>query len=1126
MKGDFTRSTFRPHKHYSGVRMQQGRVQLDADWNENLDILLHRIETETLDVIGECGVPVHDAAFGVVTAFKDIATDEEKAWLKKNKFDKLDPGDFYLTRGRAYVDGILVENDLTLPFSQQPYILPKGGGETEDEGMYLLYLDVWERHITALEDSYIREVALGGPDTATRMQVIWQARLAQVGKLGEVVTCADDLHPWPDASTGRLRARTHPEDEPDDPCTVPPGAGYKRLENQLYRVEIHDVDANTGAATFKWSRDNGSVAVAIAEFKVDGADTKIRTTSLGRDDVLGLHLNDWVEVLDDATELAGQPGTLAQITNIDPDNILTLSVSISGYDIAGHPKVRRWDSDGAQSVTVPVDNDGYLKLEGGVEVKFDANTFQTGDYWLIPARTVPGQYGDIEWPLEQGDPAALLPFGIVHHYCKLAVLTAELVDKSIGITAIEDCRKQFPPLTELPTGGKCCCSVSVGEGGDYPDIQSALEARPKDADEWHICINAGTHKLKDTITGKQVQGLVISGCGRQTHIIAPKGQPAFAFTTAEDIQLDNLWVDADSPDAAILFEHSLSITVSNCMVSNQVMLESDATGVYTSTWGHAYNRFGQPGPAIVVKNGKQVEIRDNDIFGFPAVLANGANLSILGNRAMGGGIQVVAPSLTVQIEDNLIAKGLGPGIQLGGGADDFSGYIKTFETGDTAKPGSTTWQSRNPLAGIRNARISNNLIGGMRGSGIVTELSLAALASLSDVEGLSISDNQIVSCCARPDVLLDKKIRVGGGIAMIGIFSAQISRNFIAANGSDSLASRIIQKVVEGTKTSTAKGDVSRASPACGIFVLDGSDIDISDNAVLENGTDTNDSEPDAYQAGIAAQYVLGNYLGTGQDSTGKAGYPALRVCGNRVVCPAGQALSVVAVGSVVVDGNTFVSRERLAQPTQPLTFGEKGACVFVFNLGLPVWLPEMALVLQMMASGQTNLHVENFQKMDAFFSRFPDGRILFNNNQVTFNTDLHETVESLGQFDSQWFARAWKAATFSTLLISLDDISIAGNQFQASVPLYVLEGLEQYTKKKLPIGDLFAYLLKFIHVGSSASSVRATGNGLNERLYSNWISYASNAVAMNATTSNEATHAFATNAPKKAEANNLSLFS
>ena len=42
MKGDFTRLTFAPAKHYSSVRQQQGRVQLDADWNEQVDIQNHQ----------------------------------------------------------------------------------------------------------------------------------------------------------------------------------------------------------------------------------------------------------------------------------------------------------------------------------------------------------------------------------------------------------------------------------------------------------------------------------------------------------------------------------------------------------------------------------------------------------------------------------------------------------------------------------------------------------------------------------------------------------------------------------------------------------------------------------------------------------------------------------------------------------------------------------------------------------------------------------------------------------------------------------------------------------------------------------------------------------------------------
>jgi hypothetical protein len=41
MKGDFSDSTF-TKRRYSGVQVQQGRVQLDADWNEKLDLRVHK----------------------------------------------------------------------------------------------------------------------------------------------------------------------------------------------------------------------------------------------------------------------------------------------------------------------------------------------------------------------------------------------------------------------------------------------------------------------------------------------------------------------------------------------------------------------------------------------------------------------------------------------------------------------------------------------------------------------------------------------------------------------------------------------------------------------------------------------------------------------------------------------------------------------------------------------------------------------------------------------------------------------------------------------------------------------------------------------------------------------------
>ena len=46
MKGDFSRLTFDPKKHYRRVLMQQGRVQVDADWNEQEAINQFRAEIE------------------------------------------------------------------------------------------------------------------------------------------------------------------------------------------------------------------------------------------------------------------------------------------------------------------------------------------------------------------------------------------------------------------------------------------------------------------------------------------------------------------------------------------------------------------------------------------------------------------------------------------------------------------------------------------------------------------------------------------------------------------------------------------------------------------------------------------------------------------------------------------------------------------------------------------------------------------------------------------------------------------------------------------------------------------------------------------------------------------------
>ncbi|UCE76724.1 MAG: hypothetical protein JSU62_00370, partial [Gammaproteobacteria bacterium] len=440
MKADLSRDTFRKQKHYSSVRIQQGRVQVDADWNEELDILGHRTRTETVDVIGHCGVPMAAGGVHVVAAVTDLSAEEQARDENQGAAPLAGGGDFYISGGRLYADGSLCENEQIVPYSAQPHL--PSPPLANSAGIYLAYLDVWQRHVTALEDDEIREKALGGVDTATRTQTLWQVRCLQVGNPGDAIACLTPLAAYDDAiaaPSGRLAAQVQPGGSSTDPCIVPSSAGYRRLENQLYRVEVHD-GGNLGNATFKWSRENGTV---VAHWESQNVD-QITVSSTGRDTTLGFNTGDWVELIDDERELLGLPGTLVRLLEVS-DNVLTLETATatdttSLADFQTHPRVRRWDGAGL----LQPGNSDWLDLEDGVQISVSNGSYRSGDYWLIPART---NTGGVEWPIDEstGNPALRSPAGIDHSYCRLAILTHD----GSGWTAVEDCRPPFPALTQF-----------------------------------------------------------------------------------------------------------------------------------------------------------------------------------------------------------------------------------------------------------------------------------------------------------------------------------------------------------------------------------------------------------------------------------------------------------------------------------------------------------------------------------------------------------------------------------------------------------------------------------------------------------------------------------------------------
>lgn len=432
MQGDFTRNTFDKSKHLLRLLMQQGRVQLDADWNEQVSIFWHYLQTLAEDLIGSHG--------GVADSFKIeplIQTPSSVSF------------DFSVQPGHYYVNGILCENNESIAYTKQLDF--PGVKELETGTTYLVYLDVWERHITYIEDASIREVALGGPDTATRTKVVWQVKTQ---KLDSATSCAD-IKPswsqlteqWQPKNRGLLKAKAKVEEATDstDPCIINPKASYRGAENQLYRVEIHK-GGKAGGATFKWSRENGSIVFPIRQ--LSGSIVKVE--HLGRDRRFSLREGDWVEIVDDNYVLQNRAEPLLQVQKINSTDLeVTLnkaSTSNVGQDTAKPSLLRRWDNQrGDPNKSYPKLNDTdyasvieegkWLTLEDGIQIWFESGaTYRTGDYWLIPARTATG---DVEWPSSSGDSLALPPHGMEHHYAKLAVIS---VDASKKVT-VDDCRR-------------------------------------------------------------------------------------------------------------------------------------------------------------------------------------------------------------------------------------------------------------------------------------------------------------------------------------------------------------------------------------------------------------------------------------------------------------------------------------------------------------------------------------------------------------------------------------------------------------------------------------------------------------------------------------------------------------
>ena len=308
--------------------------------------------------------------------------------------------------GRMYVAGfpcILIKDTL---YSEQadpndPALAPPPPGQVRRD---TVYLDVWQEPVTYVEDPEIREIALGGPDTTTRLQVKYRVRVLQ-GGLGLLPT-----------GTGIGKGTLETE------------GIYTGEANRLYRVEI-DTAGDIGAATFRWSEDNAATIGRVIEPIPDGSRKVVV------EDASAFHPGDLILI---SKEFGSEMHQIQSIFG----NVITLNDPVGGqlallpaaskvpnftsFSMDDRPKIQRWNAFKVPIEADPADatiSEANPLGGDGVAVRFGGKQMIRGDYWIFKTRFLAGDEPSGLNPETRIEPLDFVQaHGVRHYYAPLGVL--------------------------------------------------------------------------------------------------------------------------------------------------------------------------------------------------------------------------------------------------------------------------------------------------------------------------------------------------------------------------------------------------------------------------------------------------------------------------------------------------------------------------------------------------------------------------------------------------------------------------------------------------------------------------------------------------------------------------------
>ena len=961
MTGDISAYLFDPRQAYTSVRLQQGRVITDLDWNENERLAADEQMRLLADLI--CGRGSTNDGFRLLGAGPATVRvpSQGQAQVQQATYDVRLSGGTFLLGGHLHAwPAARPDNSFPQTFLDQDDWLQLGGRDSAAlppapaaGRVDLVYLNAFEHPVRAVEDRELRERALGGPDTSTRLKAI--RRVAILPAAGD--TCPEAAaalrdhvtrpaagdnsgvrHAF-DPTLGEVRSKARltvgfTGDGPTlDPCKPRTSQGYLGAENQAIRIEM------VAGNRFLWAYDNAEplyrVEISDAAPGSDGS-LELRFLTPPLDPVLFpfqgaiIEILPWGALLANGEKAADARGHLARVTSsFDPGTATLRAAPAVPFDMqawlnspdrdpilnplnADDPPryfyARLWQPgpQGSSDLDHVFTRGTPVPLPGtGLSVNF-ADFGIPGDYWVIAARpNTPDRV--VPWRLLDSAP----PFGPRRFYSSLGLVRWTRQGQEFTAT-VEDCRHRFRKLCNVES----CCTVHVGDGrvshGEVDDLQSAIDLLPPDGGK--ICLMPGTHVAAARLVARS--NVVIEGCGPRSRIVAGAGQTApvvdiedclqitlrdFAIAagnvlliearTTRDLRLERLDL-AVRGRAAVIATVCQRVALLDSRIVQAVLAEPTAGTT-------------QPQEPAVFLAGRELRVLRNEI---------GAQRGLRARFSALGGLQIGGDSLDVEIADNLIEGGTGPGIVLG--SIDFQPRrtlrnvesLREYYIGRVMRPWAGGWiigdndcltidprprpprdpNRPDPLdpvsdGSVEDCRILRNRILGMGGSGItvaywfVPEEEDDAIVT----DRLLIESNLISQCMRLPLGTIPRElveIAGFGGIALALGADITIRDNEINNVG------------------------INHSTPIVGIYILDGEAVSIQRNRLRDNGVIAGPDSPiplgrtgaillGTVRPGIDLVAPFGERASARQD-----GAPALIVEDNVAIAREGRALTAVGV--------------------------------------------------------------------------------------------------------------------------------------------------------------------------------------------------------------------------------------